>query len=273
MCKLCKIVVKFKYLCHNIYNMWSKSQLKILPATFIIVAALIVVLTLLLKNKSTVAKTIPLAVIAIVMIVGEIVKISISIINGNFTTWQVPLHYCSMFMPWFFLSCFFTKKSRDTFYALDIAMGIPVMIIFLAYPSSMLRDSTDFLFRSDNFYYYHNFLYHILIFLFIGLLFSLRLYRAKFSDFKFVLIGFYAYVIIATIGSNILQESYANLLYSDYAIMQKVCDYSYVLYLFIMYIIGFVLIGGSFTIVAFIEKRLSTKKQPNSETCEIFSMQ
>lgn len=248
--------------------MWSKSQLKILPITYLIVAVLIILLTALLKNKSTRIKTIPLAIIAGLMIIGEIIKISLSIIWKQFTTWQIPLHYCSLFMLWFFLSCFFTKKSRHVFYALDIAMGIPVVIIFLIYPSSMLRVSTDFLFNGGTFYHYHNFLYHIFIILFLGLLISLKLYKPKISDLKYVLICFYAWVAVATIGSNLLNESYANLLTSDFAALDSIrTQYGYPLYLLCLYFAGFIIVAGSF--LAFIGIKKLLVKNKSEEPVEI----
>jgi len=250
--------------------MWSKAELKILPVTFLITAIITIVLAALLKNKSNRAKTTPLAVIVLLMITAEAVKISLSIASNTFTAWQLPLHYCSAFMLWFFLSCFFTKKSRRIFYALSITTGIPMIIVLLIYPSSILRDSVDFIFNSNNFYYYHNFFYHILVILFVCLLLSLRLYKPKISDLKYVLIYFYAYAVIATIGSNIFNQNFANLLYGDYKILDNIrTAYGYFWYLLFMYVAGFIVITATFLALLFIEKLLSKKHVKDFKYIEI----
>lgn len=249
--------------------MWSKSQLKILPITYLIITALIIILVKLLKNKNPRIKTIPLAVISAVMIIGEIAKISLSIITKQFTAWQIPLHYCSMLMPWFFLSSVFTEKSRDIFYGLSLSMGIPAVTAFLIFPNSMLRNSTDFLFKTADFYHYHNFLYHIFIVLFVTLLMSLKLYKPKIKDLKFVLIYFYIWALTAAIFSNILNESYANLLRGDFEILETIrLKCGYFIYLLFLCAAGYAAIAGTFLMILHIKNYSERKKEKYAGNCK-----
>lgn len=243
--------------------MWSESQINILPYTYLITVALIIILTALLKNKSIHAKTIPLGITSIIMTAGEIAKISFCILKKEFTAWQLPFHYCSLFIPWFFLCCFFTKKTRRVFYALSFSMGIPVIAVLLIFPGAIFEDSTDILFKSASFCDYHNFFYHILIIFFIGLMLSFRLYKPKIKDLKYVLICFYIWAAIATIFSNILNQSYANLLHSDFKLLEKIrLNSGYYLYLLFLYASGYIAVAGTFLLSVFVSN-ISIRKRKN----------
>ena len=75
---------------------WTDSELIVLPIAFACMLVITIAISLGLKNKSEKIANIPLTIIAILLVVLEIIKQIVNIVQG-YVWWSLPLHFCSFF--------------------------------------------------------------------------------------------------------------------------------------------------------------------------------
>lgn len=217
---------------------WTKDEAIILPIMFVLMVGITIFLSIILKNKSDKIKNIPLLIITIIMLVLEVIKQILSIING-YSLWVVPLHFCSFFMVWYSLSQFLKNKYRDFFKGISFIWGFFLFIAFYIYPSSIIGNSTSNIFES--FFSFHTFIYHHLAIMYFLLSIGLKTYRPKYSDSIKITICLICYAIIAIPLAFILDVNFCNILSSNIPFMEKIrINNGQFLYDFILIIIGLV---------------------------------
>ena len=79
---------------------WSNINKIVLPIVLAIIIIIAAILGVLLKKKSEKIRAIPLQIIAGVILVLEIIKQVMALIDG-YSMWTFPLHYCSLFVFFF----------------------------------------------------------------------------------------------------------------------------------------------------------------------------
>ena len=207
----------------------------VLPLALGIVIVLTILITLLLKNKSDKIKQIPFITIAVILLVMEAIKQYLAF--PSYSLWNVPLHFCSLFMVWFSLAAFSKGKAKEVFYSLAVACGFLFLVVFYFNPKSVIGNSSENVFGS--FGSFHTFFYHHFITLFTLLAITLKQYKPKYKHIKWLLVSLSIYFVIADTFAHVLNTNYASLLYNILAPLQAVSDtYGMVAYTVMMYIIG-----------------------------------
>ena len=156
---------------------YSSAESFWLPIMLVIIIVVCLCLGLILKNKPEKIKRIPLIIIAIILLILEVVKQLYNAFNGSYSTWIIPLHFCSMFVFLIPLAEFFNGKIRDMSQALAFTCSFMFVALFYFQPSGVLGNATSNVFGSFN--SFHTFVYHHLIILYFGLTISLNLYKPK----------------------------------------------------------------------------------------------
>ena len=182
--------------------------------------------------------------------------------NGSYSTWIIPLHFCSMFVFLIPLAEFFNGKIRDMSQALAFTCSFMFVALFYFQPSGVLGNATSNVFGSFN--SFHTFVYHHLIILYFGLTISLNLYKPKMKHTLYVFIGLTIYFIVGVSFAFILNTNYCNFLYSVIDIVESLrLHFGQVLYLIGMYIFGIILSCGFMLIINLIYKKIKEKKIKN----------
>lgn len=241
---------------------YSSAESFWLPIMLAIIIVVCLCLGLILKNKPEKIKRITLIIIAIILLILEVVKQLYNAFNGSYSTWIIPLHFCSMFVFLIPLAEFFNGKIRDMSQALAFTCSFMFVALFYFQPSGVLGNATSNVFGSFN--SFHTFVYHHLIILYFGLTISLNLYKPKMKHTLYVLIGLTIYFIVGVSFAFILNTNYCNFLYSVIDIVESLrLHFGQVLYLIGMYIFGIILSCGFMLIINLIYKKIKEKKIKN----------
>ena len=241
---------------------WTSSQKSILPLSLIIIIAITIAVTLLLKNKSHKIKNIPFIIIAVFLLVLEIIKQYLSL--PDYSLWNIPLHFCSTFMIWYSIASFFKGKISSIGYIMATLFGFLFLALFYINPGSIIGSSTDNILASYS--TFHTFIYHHCIILFTLLAITLKKFNPKYSQIKWVIIIYSIYAAIAILFANLLQVNFTNLIESNIPFMQSLLDnYGIVIYTIVMYLVGLIglLIGLmiSLHITKIKSKKYTTKEK------------
>ena len=224
--------------------MWTEDEMIVLPIMLISIIIISALLGYLLRNKSEKIRGIPLIVIASVILVLEVIKQIRAGVTGEYTTWTIPLHFCSFFMVWFPLAQFTTGKVKQVGMACSLATSAMMFLLFYINPSSIINDSSGAVFES--FSNFHTFTFHHLIILYLFCMLALRVYKPQKSDFLWGSIAFTLWAIIATTMAHVLDTNYTNILHSNIPFMESLrVATGQIFYTIVMYIFGI----GAFNLV------------------------
>ena len=192
---------------------WTYADKRVLPIALLLVIDLTLAIYLIFRKKSDKIKNIPLIVITAIMLIMEVAKQSISIKQG-YNLWHVPLHFCSLFIYWFPLMAFLKDGKVKRFgTTMSFASAMSVFLCFYLSPGGILgTNNTANIFT--NFFAFHTFVYHHLIFLYLFVGLSLNMFKLNKYCFAHVVIGISLYGVVALSFAYILNTNYCNLLVS-----------------------------------------------------------
>lgn len=224
--------------------MWTNEEKYILPLTLGIIIIVSLILCLLLRKKSEKIKNIPLAIITIVMLVMEVVKQILSFKEG-YSTWTIPLHFCSLFLYFYPLATLAKGKVKDFGVTMAFVSSALMFMLFYFNPSSIISGSASDVFGS--FSNFHTFTYHhlVILFLFTGLL--LNMFKVSKKSFVYVLIGFTIYAIVAVPMAYVLNTNFCNILTSNIGFMESLrLSVGQIIYTIVMFLFA---ISASFVLI------------------------
>ncbi len=240
-------------------ELWSTTDKIVLPICLLISIAISVLLGFLLKDKPNKVKEIPRTIIAVFLVLFEIFKIIYHLVKGTFELRFIPLHFCSTFLFWFPLSAFgkgFIKKLGDF---AGFTASIMFVIIFYIAPSFIIGDATSGFF--DNFYNFHTLIFHNVVVLYFALTITLKLYKPSYKDFKYVIIAFTIYFLIAVPSAHLLNTNFTNLLRSEVPFIRKFINtYGHAIYTPLVYVFGITYTAICFYSSCFIYSFIKKKK-------------
>lgn len=199
---------------------WTKEEVIVLPIALVIMIALSVLLGCLLKNKSEKIRIIPLQAIAIILLVLEVIKQIYHIANKTYSTWQIPLHFCSTFLIWLPMATLARGKVQQIGKTMSFSFGSLLLISFYIMPSGIIGNSCQNIFA--NFDMFHTFTYHHLVLLFFFLMIALNIYRPQKSDLKYYSIAFSIYAVSTIVLGHLLNTNYCNILHSNIQILENI---------------------------------------------------
>lgn len=225
----------------------------IIPILIVILLFIAVVLGVLLRNKDDKIKNIPLLVITVLILLLEITKQILSIVDGSYSSWTVPLHFCSLFIYFFPIATMCKGRFQKFGQTMAFVSSCWLLILFYFNPTSVLGDACNNIF--GNFYNFHTIAYHHLAMLYALICISLRVPKLDKFSFLYVAIGITAYAAVALPVAHIFSTNYCNMLESNISFMESFrIEHGQILYTILLYLVGVV---GGFAIYAL---RIATNK-------------
>lgn len=219
---------------------YSIDELILLPLMLISIILIAVLLRIFLKNTNERIKAIPLQVIAGIILVLEIIKQILNIING-FSAWALPFHYCSMFVFFFPFAQFSKGKVQRLMKPVAFTTALAMFLLFYFNPSSIIGDSCSNLFGS--FGNFHTFTFHHLIILYVFVSILLNNYKPQKKDYICLLIVMSAYYVGGITLAHIFNVNYCNFLTSNISFMELIrTSAGQIIYSIAMF---FVIVGGT----------------------------
>ena len=224
---------------------WRESEITLLPIMLIVVATITVVVCYLNRNKSNFWKRMPLMIIAGLMLWLEVVKQTYNIMIG-YDLWNLPLHFCSLFLYFCPLAAFLSGKVGSFGRTMVFICGIMFICIFYTEPSSVLSRACDDVFAS--FATFHTFAYHHLVLLFLFIMLGEGLYEPEKIDFLYAVVGVAGYALVAVPMAFILDTNYCAILEGMMPILERLrLNAGQIVYDLTLFVLG---IAGACLVVA-----------------------
>lgn len=219
---------------------YTRSELIVLPIALLCILILSITSYFILKNKSEKVKNIPLAIIAILILLLEGAKQIRSAVMGTYNSWTIPLHFCSLFIFFFPLATLVPNKKIKAFGStMSLACSLWMTVLFYFGPRTIIGGSCENIFAS--FYNFHTFFYHHLVILYLFTGIALNQFKISKKFYIHTLIGMTTYALIAVPAAHLLNTNYCNILTSNIPFMETIrINYGQVLYTIFLYLAGLV---------------------------------
>lgn len=197
---------------------YSSDDVVVLSITAAVMVVISVLLGVFLRKRSEKIKQIPFLVITILLLVMEFVKQILSIIDG-YSTWTIPLHFCSTYFIWFSIANFSKGKFSKAMKTVAFVASFYLVALFYFNPQSIIGDATSDLFGS--FGNFHTFFFHHLVILYFCLTIALFNFRFELKHVYYWLISITSYYGIAVLFAHLLDTNYMNILTSNVSFMES----------------------------------------------------
>ena len=200
---------------------WTPLHVYTLIPQFIVYIALAFLLSRVLRNKDRETQLLPLKICTILLLVLEVAKQIMGIVTGYSTYW-IPLHFCSLFLYFHPLACFYKGKHRDKFLLIAGVVSTCLFLFMAVYPNLIYSDDAirsmwNYVTgRGGSFFELHTVLFHgiglftFFLFLFQGL--------AKFNtkkDLLLVIVTYAIYCLFVGPFSQLIDTNFNNFVHSN----------------------------------------------------------
>ena len=207
---------------------WTPLHVYTLIPQFTVYAALAFILSRALKNRELETRLLPLKICTALLLLLEIAKQITGIATGYSTYW-IPLHFCSLFLFIHPIACFYKGKHRDKFILLAGVVSTCLFLFMAVYPNVVYSDDAirsmwDYLTgRGGSFFELHTVLFHgigtftFFLFVFQGL--------AKFDtkkDVKLVVIAYGLYCLIVGPLAQLIDTNFNNFVHSNAPFLEDI---------------------------------------------------
>ena len=118
---------------------WTPLHVYTLIPQFVIYAALALVLSRRLKNKAYETRLLPLKICTVLLLLLEAAKQLYGIATGYSTYW-IPLHFCSLFLFFHPLACFYKGRYRNQFILIAGVVSTCLFLFMAVYPNVVYSD-------------------------------------------------------------------------------------------------------------------------------------
>ena len=200
---------------------WTPLHVYILIPQFIIYAVLALILSRKLKNKDYETRLLPLKICTILLLIMEVAKQITGIVTGYSTYW-IPLHFCSLFLYFHPLACFYKGKYRDVFLLIAGVISTCLFLFMVIYPNVIYSDDAirsmwDYLSGSGgSFFDLHTVLFHgIGIFTFFLFIFQGLVRFDKKMGIYPIVIAFGLYCLIVGPFAQLIDTNFNNFIHSN----------------------------------------------------------
>ncbi len=207
---------------------WTPLHAYTLIPQFILYAALAFLLSRVLKDKDEETKLLPLKICTVLLLLLEAAKQITGIATGYSTYW-IPLHFCSLFLFFHPLACFYKGKYRDRFILIAGVVSTCLFLFMAVYPNVIYSDDAirsmwDYLSgRGGSFFEMHTVLFHgigaftFFLFIFQGL--------ARFStkrDVLLVIVTYGLYCLIVGPLAQLIDTNFNNFVHSNAPFLENI---------------------------------------------------
>ena len=191
-------------------ELWSTAHLKTLLPSIGVMLILCILFRLWLGKKSRRIRMIPLQVIAVILVVLEIGKQTVSFSRG-YDLYHIPLHFCSLVLFAIPLMAFYRGKHEGVVLTLSTVMCGSVFLFMTVYPALIYSAGNIEAYFSD-FMSFHTVTFHTLVYFAFLLILTLQLY-GEFGrrEQKVTLVAITVYSVVAAVVSQILKTNYTNM--------------------------------------------------------------
>jgi len=191
--------------------MWTLTHLITMIPTFVVFFGIAFLVGFLLRGKSEIIRSIPLQIIAAILIIMEVIKQTRSFGENGYDLYSLPFHFCSLFLYILPLHAFYRFKPRPIIDSLTVMLTASLFFNMLVMPANIYGEGAILdMFKS--FSSFHTVVFHNLVVLYMMLTISLKAYKMNLKRDVIVSVIFLAaYVIIATVLSYSLKTNFHNL--------------------------------------------------------------
>ena len=200
---------------------WTPLHAYTLIPQFIVYAALAFFLSRVLRNKDFETKLLPLKICTILLLVLEAAKQIMGFATGYSTYW-IPLHFCSLFLYFHPLACFLKGKWRKTFLLIAGVVSTCLFLFMAVYPNIIYSDDAIRSMwayihgRGGSFFELHTVLFHgIGLFTFFLFMFQGLIEFDTKKDIVKVVVTYGAYCLIVGPFAQLIDTNFNNFVHSN----------------------------------------------------------
>lgn len=190
-------------------ELWTyEHALTLIPAV-----AVMVLITLLLQrwlgNKPYKVRIIPIQIIAVILLILEAGKQTLSLIRG-YDLYHLPFHFCSLFIFVIPAMAFYNGKHRETVNCITAALCASVFSLMLIYPN-LIYSGGNVQHYFDDFFSFHTVTFHNLVMLAFLLIAALQLHTPQpKGEVKAVIWFVVGFCVVSASMAHLLKTNYAN---------------------------------------------------------------
>lgn len=207
---------------------WTPLHVYTLIPQFVIYAALAWMISRKLNNKDEEVKLLPLKLCTGSLLLLEAAKQIYGIANGYSSYW-IPCHFCSLFLYFHPLACFYKGRHRDQFILIAGIVSTCLFLFMAVYPNVVYSDDAirsmwAFLTgQGGSFFELHSVLFHgIGIFTFFLFIFQgLAKFNTK-KDVVLVVITYGLYCLIVGPFAQLIDTNFNNFVHSNAPFLENV---------------------------------------------------
>lgn len=226
----------------------------VMPTMLVLIVFAGFLMRYLFRNKSDKIRNIPLTIIAVVLIALEIAKQIYLIATDTWTTWAIPMHFCSWFLIWFALAQFTRGKFNQLARGCSIASCIVMTVSFYASPKNIVGEACSNYF--NNFTSFHTLTFHMLVVAYGIWSIILNVYRAEKRHIWQAVALFAAEFLLIIASAYIFDTNFTNVLTSSIPLLEQFrLTCGQVPYLLVMFTFGVLLLPGIVAIIYAIQRR------------------
>ena len=190
-------------------QLWTKEHaISVLPALAVMLL-LCVAFRLTLGKKSLEIRMIPFKVVAILVVLLEIGKQTLSFAQG-YDLYHIPLHYCSLFIFMLPIMAFYRGKHQDKVGGITAAICSAVFLMMIIYPN-LIFGSWNVENYFKGFFDFHTVTVHLLIMFAFLLIPFLKLHTpAKKGEQKAVVIFIICFCAVSATAAQLMEVNFNN---------------------------------------------------------------
>ena len=207
---------------------WTPLHAYTLIPQFIVYAAIAFILSRALKNKDLETRLLPLKICTVLLLILEAAKQITGVVTGYSTYW-IPLHFCSLFLFIHPFACFYKGKHRDKLLLLAGVVSTCLFLFMAVYPNVVYSDDAirsmwNYITgRGGSFFELHTVLFHgigtftFFLFIFQGL--------ARFNtkkDVPLVIMTYGLYCLIVGPLAQLIDTNFNNFVHSNAPFLENV---------------------------------------------------
>lgn len=211
------------------YSMfWTKLHAYTLIPQFIVYIVLAFIINRVLKNKDYETKLLPLKICTALLLLLEVAKQIMGVVTGYSTYW-IPLHFCSLFLYFHPLACFYKGKHRDKFILIAGVVSACLFLFMAVYPNIIYSDDAirsmwNYVTgKGGSFFELHTVLFHgIGLFTFFLFIFQgLAEFNPK-KDVVLVVITYGIYCLIVGPFAQLIDTNFNNFVHSNAPFLENI---------------------------------------------------
>lgn len=202
-------------------ELWTKEHTVTLLPAFALMLVLTVILRKVLIRKPHNIRMIPIKIIALILVVLEIGKQAISLQRG-YDLYNLPLHYCSLFVFALPVFAFYRGKDRNTVYGVVSALCSALTLMMVVYPNLIYPSGCVTGYFKD-YMNFHTVTFHNLVVFAFCLILGLELQETKGKkEALWLVLTVLCFCLVAATMAQLLKTNYANFYSCNIPVLETV---------------------------------------------------